>query len=171
MANRRPRPLPSLDRLHELFQPRFTRGELVWRKTSRTAKAGATAGSLSYDGRYWLVGIDRKTYLAHRVLYAMYHKVDPGPDVQIDHRDGDTLDNRADNLRAATPAQNRQNSKVQRIGLKGAYRVNNLTNPWASHIHANGEHHYLGVFATERDAHEAYVRASTVYHGKFGRVA
>lgn len=145
------------------------RGELVWRRNNRRAKAGTVAGCRSYDGRYNLVGIDGKAYFTHRVLYAMYHKADPG-ELQIDHRDGDTLDSRVGNLRLATPAQNRQNGKVQRLGLKGAYRSSTGTGKqWVSAIMSGGSRHFLGYFDTEQEAHMAYVRASAVHHGEFGR--
>lgn len=37
------------------------------------------------------------------------------PDVQVDHESGDTLDNRRQNLRACTSAQNQYNSKKREV--------------------------------------------------------
>ena len=163
-------PLPSLDRLHELFKPQFTRGELIWKQQRGGKKAGAVAGFPTDDGRYMVVGIDGRRYLIHRVMYAMYHQVDP-KDMEVDHIDGDTFDNRAANLRLATRAQNGQNLRGYRKGLKGAYfSFKNSSKPWLATIQKEGVRHYLGCFETEEEAHEAYVKASAVYHGEFGRV-
>lgn len=166
-------PLPSLDYLHELFQPHFMRGELTWKKAQGGKKSGAPAGSSAGSAGYVKIQIDGRTYLAHRLLYAMYHKSDPGA-MEVDHKDRDRADNRIENLRLATHAQNAQNSRGHRKGLKGAYRNTSPTSkdsrPWVSTIQTNGVKTFLGAFATEVEAHEAYVAASVEYHGQFGRV-
>jgi hypothetical protein len=165
-------PLPSLDRLHELFQPQFTRGQLVWRQSRGKAKAGKIAGALGTNG-YTKVQIEGRTFLAHRLLYAMYHGVDPGS-FEVDHVDLDRTDNRASNLRLASRAQNSQNVPCSRRGLKGAYRNTSATSkeskPWVSTITASGVRTFLGMFDTEEEAHQAYVKASAIRHGSFGRV-
>jgi len=168
-SSRSPRPLPSLDRMYELFRPNFRRGELMWRKRHRRARTDVPAGAVSYSGKYTMGGIDGKAYFVHRILYAMYHKVDPG-ELQIDHVNLDGGDNCVDNLRAATGAQNRQNSKTMRNGLKGAYRSTTKTGKqWVSAIMADRVIHTLGYFDTEQEAHDAYAEASKRYHGEFGR--
>ncbi len=164
------RALPSFDRLHELFQPHFTRGELVWKQQRGRKIIGDVAGFPTTDGRYMLVGVDGKRYFLHRLMYALYHRVDPG-DLEVDHIDRDGLDNRAGNLRLATRAQNGQNSRGHRKGLKGAYfSFKGDPKPWMSTIQKEGVRHYLGCFETEEEAHEAYAKASAEHHGKFGRV-
>jgi hypothetical protein len=161
--------LPSLDRLYELFSPNFAQGELIMRTQRGSRKAGEIAGFLTYDGRYLMLGIDYKVYLLHRVMYAMHHRKDPG-DMEIDHIDGDTSNNRADNLRLATRAQNGQNTRRRRKGLKGAYlSFKGQNKPWMSTINREGVRHYLGSFYTEKEAHEAYITASAIHHGEFGR--
>lgn len=164
----RHQPLPPLDRLQDLLHPNFMTGELFCKMQRGNRKAGEAIGFPSHDGRYMLLGIDGKRYLFHRVMYAMYHGVDPA-EKEVDHKDRDTFDNRVANLRLATRAQNGQNSRGHRKGLKGAYRGNGRGKPWVSTIQVNKVRHFLGCFDTEEEAHDAYVKASIAHHGEFGR--
>lgn len=163
-------PLPSLDRLHELFHPNFMTGELFCKTQRGNRKVGEAVGFSTHDGRYMMLGVDGKRYFFHRVMYAMYHGVDPGS-MEIDHKDQDTFDNRVANLRLATRAQNGQNIRGHRKGLKGAYRsFKGQAKEWMATINKEGVRHYLGAFCTEQEAHDAYVKASAAHHGEFGRI-
>ena len=162
-------PLPPLDRLQDLFRPNFMTGELFCKTQRGNRKVGEAAGFPTDDRRYLMLGIDGKRYFFHRVMYALYHKIDPGG-MEVDHKDRDTFDNRAENLRLATRAQNGQNSRGHRKGLKGAYRNSGTGPAWVSTIQVNRVRHFLGCFDTEEEAHAAYVEASAIHHGKFGRV-
>lgn len=160
--------LPSFDRLHELFSPNFNRGELTWKVSRGKAKRGSLAG-FPNDRGYLYVGVDGRRYLVHRVMYALYHRQDP-KEMEVDHIDLDKSDSRVANLRAATRAQNGQNLPGYRKGLKGAYEsFKGQPKPWMATIQKDGVRHYLGSFATEREAHDAYIKASVAHHGDFGR--
>lgn len=162
------RPLPPLERLYALFRPNFMTGELVRRTSHGAAKRGTVAGRENSRG-YLITSVDGHLYYVHRVLFALYHQTDPR-DMEVDHIDGDKLDNRVANLRAATRAQNGQNIRGYRKGLKGAYRsFKGQDKEWMATIQKEGVRYYLGSFYTEKEAHEAYVKASVSYHGEFGR--
>ena len=62
---------------------------------------------------YRSVRIQKKTYKAHRIMFYMYHRRDPGAKV-IDHIDGDRLNNQIFNLRACTHRENLRNTKKRR---------------------------------------------------------
>lgn len=101
---------------------------------------------------------------------------------EIDHANGDGLDNRRENLRACTHAQNQQNRskfKNNRSGYCGVYfdgytrnkRKNNpRIKPWVAQIVAYGKRHRLGYFKKPEEAAEAYDRAALLYHGEFARL-
>lgn len=162
------RPLPSITRLQELFQPDFASGYLVRRIKRGAEKVGAIAGAKN-DRGYVILSIDRHLFYAHRVLYALFQLADPG-DLEVDHINGDKSDNRIINLRLATRAQNGQNIPGYREGLKGAYlSFKGENKPWMSTINKDGVRHYLGSFYTEEEAHEAYIKGSATHHGEFGR--
>ena len=91
----------------------------------------------------------------------------------VDHRSGNTLDNRRKNLRVCTPRQNSWNQKRRSnnsSGLKGASFLPKL-GKWRARIRVNGNESHLGLFETKEEAHAAYVRAAEKYFGEFARAA
>jgi len=101
------------------------------------------------------------------------HRVIMGEPVglQVDHRDGDGLNNRRDNLRVATSSQNAQNQRRSSANLSGHKGVgfHKTSGKWRARIKLNGKRKHLGYFDTPEDAHEVYCKVSAELHGEFGR--
>jgi len=98
----------------------------------------------------------------------MLHGIIPDG-IQIDHKNGNPFDNRKDNLRPATHAQNRQNSRINsssKIGLKGVTRMGRK---FQATIHFNKNQLHLGTFNTAEEASAAYKDAALKHHGEFAR--
>ena len=76
---------------------------------------------------------------------------------QIDHINGNTLDNRLINLRGVNQNMNQWNRK----GAKGYYRVRNK---YRAVIKINNKKIHLGYFDTELEARQAYLDAKKIYH-------
>ena len=90
--------------------------------------------------------------------------------LQVDHGDGNGLNNRRYNLRPATTSQNAQNrckSARNTSGYKGVHRARGK---WRARIVIDGVARSLGHHDTPEDAHKAYCAASAEIHGQFGRV-
>jgi hypothetical protein len=130
-----------------------------------------------YNWRSLLTGATvyafRSDYSGNKKRSVSVHRTIMGePDVlHVDHRDGDGLNNRRDNLRLATRSQNMHNRRVNRnskSGFKGVF-WHKAGKKWMAQIKINGEPIYLGLFASPEEAHAAYRRASEQYHGEFGR--
>ncbi len=103
--------------------------------------------------------------LMHRVLMGA------APGVEVDHRNGDTLDNRRSNLRFATSAQNKMNSKLRRdnrVGYKGV-QFHAETGKYRARIRLQGRTHSLGLFATPEEAARAYDVAARERFSDFAR--
>lgn len=78
---------------------------------------------------------------------------------QIDHINGDKVDNRIVNLREVTNQQNQHNQTK----AKG-YSWKKINNKWQSRIGLNGKVIHLGLFDTEIEASQAYLNAKKIYH-------
>lgn len=90
---------------------------------------------------------------------------------QIDHISMDTLDNRRENLRIATKAQNMWNRNAPRnntTGIKGVGFVA-ATGKWRATIAANGSHMHIGTFSTKEEAAMARQEAASRLHGEFAK--
>lgn len=87
---------------------------------------------------------------------------------EVDHINGDGLNNRKENLRICTRADNVRNVKTKggRSGLKGAYWSQGA---WVSRIQCKGNQYYLGRFKTDVEAATAYDKKARELYGAFAR--
>lgn len=89
----------------------------------------------------------------------------------VDHRNGDTLDNRRSNLRIATNSQNQQNRRL--VAGKHPYKgiqYNRESGKWQTQITVDGTRKYIGMFSTAEQAARGYDAAAREYFGEFAAV-
>jgi hypothetical protein len=90
----------------------------------------------------------------------------------VDHRNGDGLDNRDNNLRVCTRSQNSQNAKLSKAntsGVKGVYYVK-CRSEWIAVIHYRRRRIFLGGFKTKQEAIKARQEGEVKYFGEFRRI-
>ena len=91
--------------------------------------------------------------------------------MDVDHVNGDRLDNRRANLRICTRSENLRNvgrRPTNTSGLKGA-AWDRYTSSWKASIRAFGRHIHLGRFKTAEEAAGMYDAAALIFHGDFAR--
>ena len=103
-----------------------------------------------------------KTLTQHRLIYKLHNPdwdiEDSSMNNSIDHKNGDKLDNRIENLRLVTNQENQWNH----TRAKGYYKRPNGT--YQTGIRLNGKSINLGTYKTEDEAREAYLRGKEKYH-------
>jgi hypothetical protein len=127
-------------------------------KMAKTAAGHATSDSQGY----LRVGLDRRSYKVHRIIWKLVTGDDP-KNMLIDHKDLDGANNRWSNLRLATHQENQWNKKTQgkRSDLpKGVYYNSKRAKPYRAQI-------VLGSFGTAEEARMAYLAAAARLHGDF----
>lgn len=91
---------------------------------------------------------------------------------EIDHINGNRLDNRKENLRFCDRTLNNANIGLKRnntSGYKGV-RKNKQINKWFASISAYKKVYYLGSFENKIDAAKAYNEKAKELFGKFARL-
>lgn len=151
-------------------------GVFIWRERSSPAHwnsryAGKTAGSDWNVGNvaYRVIRIFDWPFLGHRL--AWLYVTGNWPEHGIDHKDLNGLNNRWDNLRAATKTQNSGNTRLSRsnkTGFKGV-SVDRKTGKYRANISIFGRQTYLGMFVSAEAAHAAYAAAAKAHYGEFAR--
>jgi len=159
MGNTRAKPIDA-SLVKELFD--YVDGGLVWRVNKGRAKVGMKAHTNSTG--YKLFRINQQNYLEHRLIWAWHYGDVPE---YLDHINGNYLDNRIENLREATHAENMRNRKTpshNKSGVKGVYMTKGK---WRSQVTINGKVKHLGSFDDLQEAAAAVETARTKYHASF----
>ena len=91
--------------------------------------------------------------------------------LQVDHINRNPLDNRRENLRLATNAQNQHNRKLNinnKSGFKGvSYQQQHTTKPWRAFIQIDEKKTHVGYFRTPEEAARAYDDAAIEHYGEY----
>lgn len=133
------------------------------RKTSRGGRPkGSLAGGKDRDG-YVKIRLDDKGRSAHRLAWLLCRGL-PVPDI-MDHINGDKADNRIENLRAVTNAENMQSKFRPQVSSKLRYRGVDLhKGRFRAQIRVGKDKRHLGYFDSPENAHLAYLQAKQTAH-------
>lgn len=115
-----------------------------WQRTWNTRQAGNRAFTVSHQG-YRRGMIFRRMYLEHVVAWAMQHG--EWPTGQIDHINGIRADNRLENLREVSRAQNCRNARMKSNNTSGVTGVVPHKGRWRAYVNL-----HLGIFDTIEEA-------------------
>jgi len=145
-------------------------GELFRKTTAGGQKIGSLVGWITTCNKkqYRKMNVGKKTIYVHQAIFMLHHGYLPK---YIDHIDGNSLNNKIENLRQATQSQNLANSGKRSIntsGYKGvSYRKD--TQKWIAQITVNRKHISLGCYKSPQEAHLAYQTGSKKYFGEFAK--
>lgn len=92
---------------------------------------------------------------------------------ETDHADGNGLNNRRSNLRAATSGQNSANQRKRSTPTSSRHKGvswHRRAGKWQAYVNVNGRAKCLGYFDDEEDAARAYDRAALEAWGEFARL-
>lgn len=130
------------DYLHQMFE--YKDGELFWKISPNSRiREGKKAG---WDcGRYLYVQLNKKNYPIHRFVFMMHKGFFPET---VDHIDGDTKNNKIENLREATHAKSitkaiRKSNNTS--GIKNVYWKKEAKK-WVVRLQINGKETFFGGY-------------------------
>lgn len=160
--------LPEQSKLQEILDYCPETGLLKWRFRADAPKEwnvkfnGKPAFCSAHNSGYLRGAINNESYLAHRIVWKLVHDEEPEA---IDHINGNRCDNRIENLRASTFAENAHNmsGRPNASGVSGVY-LHKATGLWHARIKKNGVTKSLGYFKNLDDAKRVR-EAATQEHG------
>jgi len=173
-------PALSKDEILELVDYNPETGKFIWNQRDikwfgsykgwavwNNKYSGKESGIINNYG-YRSLCVCYRRFLAHRLAWFITHGDWPE---RLDHINGDKDDNRIANLRIADKYQNAQNAMIKPNNKSGYKGVSKSKNRWTAIIQSRGKVHYLGLFLTPEEAHQAYCKAAKELHGEFACIA
>lgn len=144
----------------------YENGQLIRiKKVSKASKLKHPIGKINKNG-YVEARIGYNLYRVHRLIWLWHGYKLPK---MLDHINGDKSDNRIENLREATRAQNEYNKpirKTNKSGYKGVY-WNKQSNKWRVRLKINNKHTDFGQFDDIELAGLVATEVRSKYHGAF----
>jgi len=134
----------------------------LYRKTDK--EVGAFKGHIAYA----TFKFKSQIMYTHRAIWIMHHgKIPVG--MVIDHINGDRSDNRIENLRVCTRAENNQNTRLRANNTSGTKGVwwDKHSKSWRVSIFKNKQKHDLGRFSSLEEARIIAATARNTIHGSF----
>lgn len=158
----KPIPLPCPSEIMTKYDVDLAAGKFYRRGTAKEVGTRRPKG-------YVFICVGTKRVAAHRLIYLLAYGSDPG-DFFVDHINGDASDNRPENLRLATLAQNTRNMKSARRDSSTQIRGvqwHKRDRIWYASVTKNGKSHHVGCYK-DIDAAIAAVRSKrTELFGEF----
>lgn len=159
----------TYEKVNELFEY-LPNGEL---KRKITTSPKSIKGTIVGNGdlrRYKYFSFKGKKYYNHRIVWLIHHGCMPK---QIDHINGNPLDNRIENLRECNQSQNNWNQGIKvtnKSGHKGiSWYVRDKR--WVAKLNVCGKSHIVGNFVNKEDAIKAMEKTRIELHKEFARHA
>jgi len=151
------------ERLKQLLHYDAETGVFTWIAHQRRPDL---IGTVAGQG-YICINVDNRKYKAHRLAWLYIY--DSWPSKHIDHENRIKSDNRIDNLRDASKAQNEQNKGLRSVNTSGVTGVywNKGANKWQAYITVHERVKYLGIYCDKGDAINVRRAAARQYFGEF----
>ena len=155
------------DRLKEVLHYCPETGVFTWLVGGGWRRRGAEAGSICYNNSsnkpYRHICANQQRYRAHRL--AFLYMTGGFPEDQVDHEDGNGLNNAWSNLRPVTSAENAKNMRKRDNNTSGVTGVywHKKGKKWQAKIMLDGRGIHLGLFLSKEDAIAARKAAEVTY--------
>lgn len=164
------KPMPRQEYIQSVLDYNSDTGEFKWkiRKQKTFCRNGKIAGTKGKKAIQLF--ISNKSYYAHRLAYVYVHGDILTTEMQVDHINNNSFDNRIENLRLATHAENCSNArKWNKKQLPKGVSKQTISNRYRARLQVGKNVVYLGTFDTPELAHAAYIQAAQKHHGEFAR--
>jgi hypothetical protein len=135
----------------------YNEGQLFWKVPYGSRKMGVPVGYLTNWG-YLTVQYQYKNYMVSTIIWEMFHGPVP-QDLRVDHSNQNKLDNRIENLRLLTHAENIMNQRKSHNPKSSKFKGvcwDKGHGKWRATIRLGGRNKFLGLYADETEAAEAY---------------
>lgn len=135
------------ENLLNIFNYNKEEGKLYWKNpTGNRVQAGKEAGNIfkGHGTEYRQVCIQKKTIFTHRIIW--FIETGSWPKYDIDHIDGNGLNNRFNNLRDVPPQENNKNGSKRCDNVSGITGIswNKAMQAWVVQIQVSGDNKYIG---------------------------
>lgn len=153
----------------------YADGDLIW-KVRPLSHFNNEQGQLAFNSRfagkkagttthgYVTVHIANALFKAHRIVFLMHHGYMPK---EIDHIDGNSLNNRIENLRPVSRSQNMRNTATQKRSRTGIKGVGIKGEKFCAFIKKDKKQIHLGMFDRLEDAAAARKQAEKEHYGEY----
>ena len=173
------------EQLKKLISYNHKTGSFVWLERFGDDLGGFTGFNKRYAGKpaghigdsrgklYHRITMHGVRYHAHRLAFLYMENISIPDDLEVDHINGDSLDNRYCNLRIVTHKENGKNGLLRSTNTSGHLGVgwHEATSKWRAKICVDGKTVSLGLHKTKKQASKAVEKAKLKYgfHKNHGR--